>query len=190
MSRAHLGAHLAAGKTQQHRLEGKIALVTGATGSIGSCVARFLADDGLRIVCVDQDESACRQLAAALPTESFGISFDVSDPSAVAAGCARVAKAFGNVDVLINIAGILSNNKVEETTAEEWRKVMAVNLDGVFYLTQAVVPHMKAQVGRPHLAAAVAAHSRSSPRVLPAPRSISPRTVHWLRRVAVVPAPP
>jgi 3-oxoacyl-[acyl-carrier protein] reductase len=76
-------------------------------------------------------------------------SFDISDPAAVAEGYAAIRSAFGNVSVLVNNAGILSNNKSEATTPDEWRRVLAVNLDGAFYLSRCVIPAMKqARFGR------------------------------------------
>ena len=100
-------------------LEGRVALVTGGTGAIGSAVCRFLADDGLKIAVVDLDQSKCDEFAASLPTESIGIAIDVSDPDAVTKGCEEIASRLGTVDVLVNVAGILSNNKLMKTTPSE-----------------------------------------------------------------------
>ncbi len=68
---------------------------------------------------------------------------DIGDPQAVAAAHAAVLAALGPVDLLVNNAGVLSNNKIEATTADEWRRVLAANLDGAMYWSQQVVPGMK-----------------------------------------------
>ena len=126
-------------------LEGKVALVTGGTGSIGWAVAQSLADAGCKVALVDLNEERCQEMAARLPTKSIGVAFDVSSEPAVMDGVGRIRKELGGVDVLVNVAGILSNNKALETTADEWRKVHAVNYDSSFYLSKACLPHMVEQ---------------------------------------------
>ena len=130
---------------QPASLNGKVALVTGGTGSIGWAVAQQLAANGCHVALVDLDEARCSEMAAKLPTRSIGIAFDVSDEASVEAGVARVKQSLGGVDVLVNVAGILSNNKAFETSAAEWRKVHAVNYDSCFFLSKACMPHMVEQ---------------------------------------------
>ncbi|MEX2198093.1 MAG: SDR family NAD(P)-dependent oxidoreductase [Burkholderiales bacterium] len=108
-------------------LRGKTAVVTGAAGTMGRAVALALRTDGLRVVGLDvRPAKGC-------------VVCDISDPDAVAHAMRRI----GRVDVLVNNAGILSNNKSEATTPEEWHRVLAANLDGAFYLSRAVIPGMK-----------------------------------------------
>jgi len=126
-------------------LKGKVALVTGGTGSIGFAVAEQLAEAGVHVVLVDLNAARCEEMAAKLPTRSMGISFDVSREEAVIEGVQRIKEAIGGVDILVNVAGILSNNKVFETSADEWRKVHSVNYDSNFYLSKACMPHMVEQ---------------------------------------------
>ena len=128
-------------------LEGKVALVTGGTGAIGSATATALAGMGLRLIIVDLDAQRCSEFAASLPTNSVGVSINVADESSVIAGVDAALAELGvaGVDVLVNIAGILSNNKVFETTAEEWKKVNAINYDGCFYLAKKCMGHMQKQ---------------------------------------------
>ena len=107
-------------------LRGKTAVVTGAAGTMGRAVVRFLEEDGLKVYGLDlRGDSVC----------------DITDPNAVKEAVRRI----GEVDVLINNAGVLSSNKAEATTPEEWRKVLAANLDGAFYLAREVIPGMKAR---------------------------------------------
>ena len=108
-------------------LEGKTALVTGAAGTMGRAVVAFLKEDGLNVVGLDV-KGDCRHC-------------DISDAAAVN----KAIREIGQVDVLVNNAGILSNNKAEATTPDEWRKVLAANLDGAFYLAREVIPGMKAR---------------------------------------------
>ena len=135
--------------TQFHMnsLKDKVALVTGGTGAIGSATATALASLGLRLIIVDLDQAKCTEFATSLPTSSVGISINVADEESVIAGVDSALAELGasGVDVLINIAGILSNNKVFETTAEEWRKVNAINYDGCFYLAKKCLKHMQKQ---------------------------------------------
>ncbi len=124
-------------------MKGKTALVTGVAGAIGGAVCRFLAEDGLRLILVDVDEVGIRRLADELETESYVLPLDVSEYEAVVSGCEKAFAEFGHADVLVNVAGILSNNKLLETDPAEWKRIHAVNLEGPFYLTQLTVPHMK-----------------------------------------------
>ena len=108
-------------------LKGKTAVVTGAAGAMGRAVVSFLKQDGLTVVGMDLKGS--------------DVACDVGDPAAVKSAL----RGIGAVDVLVNNAGILSNNKSEATTPQEWRRVLAANLDGAFYLAQEVIPGMKAR---------------------------------------------
>ncbi len=114
-------------------LTGKVALVTGAAGPIGWAACQVLAEDGCDVIAADIK-------AEGLEGERIRpLSLDVSDPDMVKAATGEV----GKVDILVNNAGVLSNHKSASTTAEEWRRVMAVNLDGAFYLSQAFLPGMR-----------------------------------------------
>jgi len=108
-------------------LRGKTAVVTGASGTMGRAVVSFLREDGLNVVGIDLKGS--------------DVQCDISDPAAVAAAL----RGIGEVHVLVNNAGILSNNKAQATTPEEWHKVLGANLDGAFYLSREVIPGMKAR---------------------------------------------
>ena len=124
-------------------MKGKTAMVTGAAGAIGGAVCRFLAEDGLRLILVDVDELGTRKLADGLETESYVLPLDVSEHEAVVDGCEKAFAEFGHADVLVNVAGVLSNNKLLQTDVAEWKRIHEVNLDGPFYLSQLTIPHMK-----------------------------------------------
>ena len=123
-------------------LDGKLGLVTGAAGVLGRALTEALAADGLRVLMVDLDADRLEQAAQEIGERAIPLTLDVSDPAAVDRVAVQVGRAHGTVEVLINNAGILSNNKVAETTPEEWRRLMAVNLDGAFYLSRAFLPAM------------------------------------------------
>jgi 3-oxoacyl-[acyl-carrier protein] reductase len=130
--------------------EKKVAMVTGAAGAMGKEAVRVFLEDGHRVVMTDIDtaglERAGEELAGTAPEGSLSSrSFDISDPQAVEREMAAVEQELGGVDILVNNAGILSNHKAMDTTAEEWNRVLAVNLSGAFYLSKAVLPHMRRQ---------------------------------------------
>ena len=126
-------------------LEGKVAVVTGAGGTMGRAVVEALLDDGCRVAAIDIHPDSMRPLVAANGDAVLAVACDISDPAAVAAAHAQVVGALGEVDILVNNAGILSNNKIEATDVAEWRRVLGANLDGAMFWAKAVVPAMKAR---------------------------------------------
>jgi 3-oxoacyl-[acyl-carrier protein] reductase len=112
---------------------------------MGLAVARMLADEGYVVAMADVDARKVEASAASVGPMALGIAFDVSDPAAAEAGFADIEKRCGPVGVLVNNAGILSNNKAAETSPAEWRKVMSINLDGAFWLSRLALPGMKAR---------------------------------------------
>lgn len=122
----------------------KIALVTGAVGFLGRAIAAGLIEDGFRLVLVDLDRKKLDEFAGSLPAgRTIPIDCDISDSKAVEAAVKKVRDIWGMVDVLVNNAGIFSNNKAVETSPEEWKKIHSVNLDGAFYFSRAVMEDMK-----------------------------------------------
>lgn len=124
----------------------QVALVTGANAGMGLAAARGLLNAGYRVAVTDLGTDAARQALG----ESGGdrVLFerlDVSDPASVDGAVARVEAAFGRIDVCVNNAGILQYANCEQTTPDLWRRIMSVNLDGVFYVSRRVVGGMKAR---------------------------------------------
>jgi 3-oxoacyl-[acyl-carrier protein] reductase len=126
-------------------LEGKLALVSGAAGVVGQAVTRALIEDGMRVVMVDLDQERLDAMATALGRETIAVALDISDPDRIAEVCEKLRREHGHVEVLVNNAGLLTNNKAVETTTEEWRQIMSVNLDGCFYLSRECLPGMRAK---------------------------------------------
>ena len=126
-------------------LRAKTAVVTGAAGSMGAATVEALLQEGLQVAMVDIDGDRLSQLAQRLGSRTWPVRTDISDPDAVHGAHERVVEDLGPVDVLVNNAGVLSNHKAETTSPDEWRRVLAVNLDGAFYWSRAVIADMKAQ---------------------------------------------
>ena len=128
----------------------KTAIVTGAGKGIGKAIAERLAKDGFAIAVADIDkqaaDSAARDIASSTAGSAVGFQLDVSDHAAVQEVTAAMERYFGSIDVLVNNAGIAGKAApVHEYPADEWRRVMAIDLDGVFFCTKAVLPYMLAK---------------------------------------------
>ena len=113
------------------RLDGKAVLITGAASGIGRATAALLASEGAAVALADIDEARGRKAAQAIEGAIFN-RLDVTDETNWARVTEAVVESFGRLDGLINGAGIVLAASVEETTLEDWRGVMAVNLDGTF----------------------------------------------------------
>jgi 3-oxoacyl-[acyl-carrier protein] reductase len=124
-------------------LKDKTVVVTGAAGPMGMAVVRAMLEDGARLALVDVDALRLDSVVRFLRGTTLAVPCDVSDPAAVRQAHASVEATLGPVDVLVNNAGVLSNNKAEATDDSEWRRVMSVNVDGAFYWSRAVLPAMK-----------------------------------------------
>ena len=128
------------------RLQDRVAIVTGGGQGIGRALAEGLAAEGARIVVADLH--GAEEAAASMPTESLGIRVDVSSEVDAEAMAAAAMERFGRIDVLVNNAGIYTTlvpKPFEEIDVPEWRRVMDVNVLGMFLCCRAVMPHMKAQ---------------------------------------------
>ncbi len=121
----------------------KTALVTGAAGVLGLAVTKALLARNIRVVMTDINQEKLDALAAELGNQVIAVACNLSDSADVERAHAIIVQKAGDIDILVNNAGILSNNKTEATTPEEWRKVIDINVNGVFYLTRAIVPAMK-----------------------------------------------
>ena len=128
-------------------LHGKRVLITGGASGIGAAtVARFL-DEGSRVVVIDRDEAAGLSLRARHPNLAAVVHADVADPAAVGRAFAELDAAVGGIDVTINNAGISIRHDFLDITPAQWRTVMGVDLDGVFYVAQQSARRMLAQGG-------------------------------------------
>jgi len=126
-------------------LQGKTAVVTGAAGTMGLAAVRALLEDGAKVALVDLDAMRLDTVVRSLRGATLPVTCDIADAAAVRGACRQVEQALGPVDILVNNAGILSNHKAEATDESEWRRVLAVNLDGAFHWAKAVLPGMKSR---------------------------------------------
>jgi len=125
------------------RLAGKAAFVTGGASGIGRAIAERFVAEGARVAVADRDEPGARQVAASLGAAALAVPLDVTDEAAWIAALETVAAAFGRLDILVNNAGIGPLGTIEKTSLEEWRRVHAVNLDGVFLGCKHALPHLR-----------------------------------------------
>lgn len=126
-------------------LQNKVALVTGAAGPMGSAVVKKFISQGCVVAMVDINSEGLRKKVDEFGDRVFPFESDIKEFDNVEVIYSDIERKLGGVDILVNNAGILSNNKVLETSPEEWKNVMSINLDGAFYLSQQVVPHMKSK---------------------------------------------
>jgi NAD(P)-dependent dehydrogenase (short-subunit alcohol dehydrogenase family) len=126
-------------------LSGKTAIISGAAGprGIGFAAARLFAEQGARVAIFDIDQRAAEAAAQGLGSDHLGLGCDVTDPAACKKAAAEAIDRFGNIDVLINNAGITQPVKFMEIDQVSWRRIIDVNLTGVLNLSQAIVPHMR-----------------------------------------------
>jgi meso-butanediol dehydrogenase / (S,S)-butanediol dehydrogenase / diacetyl reductase len=130
------------------RFEGKIVIVTGAASGIGEATARRFSSEGACVALVDRNEMPLAGVAKDLPAQfTLAHLADVSDSEAVDAMVTTVVKRFGRLDVLVNNAGVYEGGDPAEITNEQWRKVMATDLDGVFFGCRAALPHLEKTAG-------------------------------------------
>jgi 3-hydroxybutyrate dehydrogenase len=143
-------------------LENQVAIVTGAASGIGRAIAQRFARAGARVVIADLDRGAAAATAREIdpdPGKAIGIAMDVTDEQAVNAGVAEAVSRFGGVDVLVSNAGIQIVHPLEEFSYAEWKKLLAIHLDGAFLTTRACLPHMY-RAGRGSLIYMGSVHSK------------------------------
>jgi 3-hydroxybutyrate dehydrogenase len=130
------------------RLDGKVCLVTGAASGIGKRIAEVYAQAGGRVVIADLKIEAAEAIARELRDaghEALAVAMDVSDEAQVVGGVAQVVAHFGRVDVLVSNAGIQIVNKVTDFSFADWKKMLAIHLDGAFLTTRECMKDMLAR---------------------------------------------
>ena len=124
------------------RHAGRVALVTGAGSGIGRAIALRLAAEGAEVLAVDIDEKAATDTAEAGGGRVHAASYDVRSAEQCRAAVTAAVERFGRLDILGNVAGIARGEHVTEVSESDYRQMMAVNVDGYFFLAQAAIPHL------------------------------------------------
>lgn len=123
------------------KLRNKICLVTGAASGLGKAIAARFAQEGARVAIADLNKAQAQAVADEI--KGLGVAMDVTSEDQVNRGVAEVISKWGGVDVLVSNAGIQIVHPVEEFPYADWKKMLAIHLDGAFLTTRACVPHMK-----------------------------------------------
>ncbi len=126
----------------------RVAIVTGSAQGIGTAIAQKLSEEGASIVIADINGEGATEVAGSLPN-AIAVTVDTSSEDQVGALVDETIEKFGKVDVLVNNAAIVPFTEWDDIDFAEWRRIMSVNLDGVFLTSRAVYPHMReADFGR------------------------------------------
>jgi meso-butanediol dehydrogenase / (S,S)-butanediol dehydrogenase / diacetyl reductase len=125
------------------RLDGKTALVTGGASGMGAATVRLFAEAGARVVVVDRNEAMAREVAGA--TGALVVAGDVSESAFCERAVAEAVGRHGRLDCVVNAAGVIVRATGLETSDEDWHRLMAVNVDGVFFMCRAALRPMTAQ---------------------------------------------
>ncbi|SJZ86790.1 3-hydroxybutyrate dehydrogenase [Novilysobacter spongiicola] len=129
-------------------ITGQVALVTGAASGIGREIAFELARAGAAVAIADINPDGANAVAAEIEQaggRAIGVAMDVTDEAAVNDGTARVVEALGGLDILVSNAGIQIVNPIHEFSYADWKKMLAIHLDGAFLTSRAALPHMYAK---------------------------------------------
>lgn len=127
------------------KLDGKVALVTGAGGGIGVSIAATLVEHGCSVYVADSNADAANKTAAELGERGCPLTFDVGNAPEAAAAVERIVRERGRIDIVVNNAGILKTGPVMDASIADWDEVCRVNLSGVYYCCKAVLASMVKQ---------------------------------------------
>lgn len=131
-------------------MKDKVVIVTGASSGIGKAAAALFAENGSKVIALGRNQKELDDLRASVSANSGEVKVQLADMrehSQIDRIVSEVVANFGQIDVLVNSAGIIKNGTIENTTLDDWDKMMTVNLRSVFYLTQKCVPHITEQTG-------------------------------------------
>ncbi len=128
-------------------LRDKRVLITGGASGIGAATAKRFLEEGARVAIIDRDPDACDRISRELPGIARAFRADVSDAEQVQHALGNIIAGLGGLDVVVNNAGISIRHNFLDITPEEWNRVLAVNLTGVFYVAQGAAQYMMQHTG-------------------------------------------
>lgn len=133
------------------KLENKVAIITGAARGIGEAIAKRFVKEGAKVAIADLALNAARETADRLssmgPGSAMGVAMDVTDEGQVNSGVEQVVSKWSGIDILVSNAGIQIVHKIEDFPFADWKKLLAIHLDGAFLTTKACIPHMNKRGG-------------------------------------------
>ena len=128
-------------------LNGKVAIITGAASGIGQGIAKRFVEAGGRVVIADVNldhaQATAQQLGGS--SKAIAVAMDVTNEDAVNRGVQKTVQTFGTIDILVSNAGVQIVNPIEDFTLPDWKKLLAIHLDGAFLTSKACIPHMYKQ---------------------------------------------
>ncbi len=127
------------------KLKDRVAIVTGGARGIGAAICARYAEEGAKVIVADRDEGEARAAAARIGKGAFGVAVDLTDQGSIDRLVETVVREAGRIDVLVNNAGVFDMAPVLEITRESYRKVMAVNVEGLLFTLQAAARQMVKQ---------------------------------------------
>jgi meso-butanediol dehydrogenase/(S,S)-butanediol dehydrogenase/diacetyl reductase len=129
------------------RFEDKVALVTGAAAGIGRSIAQRLAAEGANVVLADINaggaKAVAEEIAASHSVQAAACAFDAADPASCKALVASAIDTFGTLDVVCNVAGLQQWDHFTQLSDDTWRRLLAINLDSVFFISREAIPHLE-----------------------------------------------
>ena len=128
-------------------IEGKVVIVTGGAGEMGSAIARRLADEGAKVVIADISDGSALAAELAQDGDAVYVNTDVTSEESTQAMAQAALDAYGRIDAIVNNAGLFTAKPWDELTLADWKERFAVNVDGTYLATRAVVPAMTEQGG-------------------------------------------
>ncbi|MGX6603467.1 SDR family NAD(P)-dependent oxidoreductase [Micromonosporaceae bacterium Da 78-11] len=148
------------------RLDGTVALVTGASSGIGAATAEALAAEGAAVALVARRKDRLDDLAASLGDRALAVEADITSPAAAQAAVEQAVARFGRLDTLVNNAGLMLVGPVADAPDGEWDRMISINLQGLLYVTRAALPHLTAAAAdRPRRVADIVNISSTAGRV-------------------------
>ncbi len=130
-----------------NRFANKVALVTGAASGVGRATARQMVQEGAHVFGIDINKEGLQSVADDLGDQFFPETVDIRDRKSCHEAVEACVERFGSLDIVANVAGVVRSHHATDVDEDTWRLIMGVNLDGMFWITQAAIPYLKKSAG-------------------------------------------